>query len=486
MHVYACIILFMQNTTSRTAWQSLLAIFPHRLSCNPRADFVRGWGLHGGDSSLSPSPKNPFAYDDEPVENFTGSASKLPAGRGDPSFGLEDRGRLRRARLSTGLIFVVNGLVVAVWASRVPDFQERLHLAPAILGLELMMAALGSVVAMPMVGWLIHRFRSRRLVVATSLGACVSLPLIGLCSSVGELSLALLFYGAMCASMDVAMNTHGVLLEKRHQRHIMSSFHALFSVGGLAGSTLSGLLVSRGIAATTQLWASGAALSALCVVSFSWLALPPQTQDEASGETRGSLQFSVTLCALALLGFCIMLVEGAMTDWSTVFLRTGVAASPGLAPIGFAAFSGAMALGRATGDYLTTKLGPAVMGRYGTLMAFFGFSLALVSGSFDGAVLGFTCVGAGLATIIPNTLAASGNIAGSSPGPSIAAVTTAGYLGFLAGPPLIGFGAQISTLRNALWILVVLSGFSTFVTGFLKRTLPLQANHDCGRCARNV
>jgi MFS family permease len=168
-----------------------------------------------------------------------------------------------------------------------------------------------------------------------------------------------------------------------------------------------------------------------------------------------------------------MLVEGAIADWSAIYLRTSVLTGPGLAALGYAVFSGAMAGGRLTGDYLTGKLGRGHLVCYGALLAAAGLVFVLLFGNAGWALVGFTCAGAGLATIIPNTFAAAGNIEGSAPGPSLAVVTTAGYVGFLAGPPLIGFVAQLSTLRAALWILVVLSGLSAFASTPMKRTSPL-------------
>jgi MFS family permease len=163
-----------------------------------------------------------------------------------------------------------------------------------------------------------------------------------------------------------------------------------------------------------------------------------------------------------------MLVEGAIADWSAIYLRTSVLTGPGLAALGYAVFSGAMAGGRLTGDYLTGKLGRGHLVCYGALLAAAGLVFVLLFGNAGWALVGFTCAGAGLATIIPNTFAAAGNIEGSAPGPSLAVVTTAGYVGFLAGPPLIGFIAQLSTIRAALWILVVLSALSAFASTELR------------------
>jgi len=376
--------------------------------------------------------------------------------------------------VSVSLIFLIHGLIIATWASRIPAFQAQLHLSPAVLGRSLMMAAIGSVFAMPVAGWLIHKFGSLSITLGSTLGFGLALPLIAGSNTVLTLSVALLFYGAMAGSMDVAMNTHAVMLEKLYQRHIMSSFHALFSLGGMAGAALGGLVASRGVPVGLHFWVGGIALVAMSLLAFRWLPLPSPSADAEKLAPGGTIAWSVTLGALALLAFSIMLVEGAIADWSAIYLRTSVLTGPGLAALGYAVFSGAMAAGRLAGDYLTGKLGRAHLVCYGALLAAAGLAFVVVFGNAASALVGFTCAGAGLATIIPNTFAAAGNIEGTAPGPSLAVVTTAGYAGFLAGPPLIGSVAQLSTIRAALWILVVLSGLSAFASTYMKGNSPLR------------
>jgi MFS family permease len=242
----------------------------------------------------------------------------------------------------------------------------------------------------------------------------------------------------------------------------------------MAGSALGGLVASRGVPARVHFWVSGIALVAISTLAFRWLSLPPTPEEAEQMESGGTITWSVQLGALALLAFSIMLVEGAIADWSAIYLRISVLTGPGLAALGYAVFSGAMAAGRLTGDYLTGKLGRGRLVCYGALLAAAGLAFVLLFGNAGWALVGFTCAGAGLATIIPNAFAAAGNIEGSAPGPSLAVVTTAGYAGFLAGPPLIGFVAQLSTLRNALWILVILSGLSALASISMKKTSPLR------------
>ena len=195
----------------------------------------------------------------------------------------------------------------------------------------------------------------------------LALPLIAESNTVLILAVALLFYGAMAGSMDVAMNTHAVMLEKRYQRHIMSSFHALFSLGGMAGSALGGLVASRAVPAGIHFWVSGIALAAMSILVFRWLPLPSAPEDAEKVGSGGTITWSVPLGALAPLAFSIMLVEGAA--------------------LGYAVFSDAVAGGGLTGDYLTGKLGRGHLVCYGALLAAAGLVFVLLFGKAGWALV---------------------------------------------------------------------------------------------------
>jgi len=183
------------------------------------------------------------------------------------------------------------------------------------------------------------------------------------------------------------MNTHAVMLEKRYQRHIMSSFHALFSLGGMAGSALGGLVASRAVPAGIHFWVSGIALAAMSILVFRWLPLPSAPEDAGKVGSGGTITWSVPLGAIAPLAFSIMLVEGAIADWSAIYLRTSVLTGPGLAALGYAVFSDAMAGGGLTGDYLTGKLGRGHLVCYGALLAAAGLVFVLLFGKAGWALV---------------------------------------------------------------------------------------------------
>lgn len=362
-------------------------------------------------------------------------------------------GAARAARFAVAVIFLVHGILVASWVVHIPTVQARLGLSEGLLGLALLGIAGGSLVAMPATGLLVARFGSRPLTVWTSLAFCAALPLPLLASRPLLLGAALAVFGACAGAMDVAMNAHAVAVEQRWGRPVMSGFHAMFSLGGFAGAALGGLLLSHGAAPLGHVAAVAAVLAVVGLAVFGRL-LPAGVDVVARTPGRRLQRPSGWLLGLGALGFCVLLSEGAMGDWSAVYLRTARGAGPGLAAAGFATFSLTMGGARLVGDRLASRLGSVALLRWGTALAAVGLALALVPAHPYAAVAGFGLVGLGLANAVPVLYSAAGRAPGTSPGAAIATVTTIGYFGLLAGPPLIGFAAEVLTLTGALWIVV--------------------------------
>jgi MFS family permease len=345
-------------------------------------------------------------------------------------------------------------MIFASWVTRIPAVQARLLLSPGELGLALLGTAAGALVAMNLSGYLSARFGSRSVVTSAALCLCVLFPLLALAPTLPVLVATLVLFGASNGSMDVAMNTQGVAVERRYGRPILTSFHACYSLGGLAGSLLGGLVAASGMAPLPH-FLCVALLSAIVLLSITRFLLPAQAEAEGKGVT---FAFPTrALLALGLIAFCVVLGEGAMADWSAVYLSGTLHTGAGLAAAGYAAFSVVMALGRGVGDTLAARLGPKVMVRLGGLVAAGGLALALAGLWVPLALLGFGLVGAGFAVVFPLTLSAAGRASRQASGTAIAAVATCGYMGFLVGPPVIGFIADALSLRMALGTVVVLS-----------------------------
>ncbi len=371
--------------------------------------------------------------------------------------------KLRGAWWGTVLLFLAHGLVVSTWVSRIPSVQIALHLNNGVLGLTLLSSALGAVVTIPLAGWLVSRFGSKKISVATGVLFAFSLIPLSLSFNAISLAAALFVFGAAAASMDVSMNAQGVEVEKEMHNPTMSRFHGMFSLGGMAGAGVGGLLATHGFT-PLQHFSISSVLN-LFLVLGSWPLLLSTRDGQVGGEHR--LPFNKippVLFALSAIGFCILLSEGAMADWTAVYLRQVLAAGPGTAAAGYAVFSAAMAIFRFLGDMITARLGAIRTVRTGSLLAAGGLVWALVVQRPEWALPGFAIVGAGFSAIIPLIFGSGGRVPGVAPGPGIATVTGIGYIGFIVGPPAIGFASQLVTLRYALGVVVACCLLSAFLS----------------------
>lgn len=362
--------------------------------------------------------------------------------------------RLVAARAAVAAIFCLNGLALANWIARIPDAKARLALSDGTLGFVLLFAAIGALIGQPITGWLVGRFGSRRVTTTLGLVFALTLALLGMASNTPQLMAALLVVGLFNGGLDVAMNAQAALVEKAYGRPIMSSFHGLWSVGGLAGATLGGAVAAQGLAL-------GPHMLAVAGLAFVGLALATRwlTPDAGSGAGESGPSFALPSRALLLLGavaFGVLFCEGAIADWGAVYLREGLGSPPGLAATGYAVFALLMAAGRLSGDWLTLKLGARRIVRGGGALVALGVALAVTLGQPLVAIAGFGLIGAGVACTFPLLLSAAARTPGIAPGAAIAAIATSGYTGFLVGPPLIGSLAEALSLRGALGVLGVL------------------------------
>jgi MFS family permease len=355
----------------------------------------------------------------------------------------------RRARLAISVVFFVNGAVLASWLPHIPAVKAQHGISDGRLGVVLLSMAVGAVLALPLAGCLIARWGSRTMTAVAAVGFCLALPLPVVSPSVGLLCITLVLFGACNAMLDVSMNTQAAALEDSYGRPIMSSFHGLFSLGGVAGAMAAAGPMALGFGAVEHVVA--ATMVSLAAVVAAVGALPP-----SSGQTRsGAPVFarpSTALLTLGLLTFCALLAEGAMGDWSAVYLHDALGATSATAAFGFAAFSLTMAAGRFGGDRLARRLGPSVVLRVSGAIAAIGLGGALVLGSVPVAIIGFGLVGLGIANVIPILFSSAGRVPGVQAGTALAAVATTGYGGYLAGPPLIGLAADMVGLPVALAI----------------------------------
>lgn len=361
---------------------------------------------------------------------------------------------------STRLAFFTAGLAMAAWAPLVPYAKARIGLGEAELGLLLLCFGGGSMLAMPFTGGLAGRFGCRAVVLLSGFLCCLMLPVLALANSSPLLALTLFVFGVGLGTLDVAMNIQAVIVEKSAGAALMSGFHGLFSVGGVAGAGSMAFL----------LWSGASPLYSCVIISIVAvfalaLASPNLLREIDAAESKVPL-FVVPHGAVIIIGgvcFIVFMAEGAMLDWSALFLTAQRGLSGERAGLGYAIFSIAMMLGRLTGDHVVARFGGRRVMLAGGICSASGFLFAVSTSSGGTALAGFLLVGLGASNIVPILFTAAGKQTAMPASRAIAAITTIGYAGILSGPALIGFVAHVSNLNLAfgglgcLMLLVALS-----------------------------
>jgi MFS family permease len=354
-------------------------------------------------------------------------------------------------RAATTAAFLASGLGIGAWAASIPVFKNALSLSNGALSLALLAFAIGAVLAMQLANLAANKFGTAGGTRIAMLLFAISLLLPPLARSLAALVVAALAMGAAQGLLDVLMNAQASDVERRWGAAIMSSFHAAFSAGGLGGAALGGTLAGATAGRGMEL----AALASAILVGSAWMALRSRGRPMPS---RRRLMLPeralLPLCAAVLL---CMLCEGAMGDWSSVYLATVVGTAPGRAAVGYAAFSGTMLIGRLVGDRVVRRVGHARVVSVGGTVATIGLVLAVAFPTTVTSTAGFALVGLGLSNVVPAIYSAAGH-RGSTPENGVAMAATAGYAGFLVGPVMIGVTAQVVGLRIGILLLVGCAG----------------------------
>ncbi|WP_419757508.1 MFS transporter [Acidisoma sp.] len=355
---------------------------------------------------------------------------------------------LPAARLSTRLFFLSSGFVNAAWAPMVPFAKARTGLGTASFGAVLIGLGVGAVLIMPLVSWGLSRHGTRRCMAASCALLTLVLPLLAILSSPLGLAIALLCFGFGLGGLDAGMNAQAVEVEARSARPLMSGFHGMFSIGGLAGSLGLTLLLASGLSLLVAVFTIMAIFLVLWLTRLRGL-LPGREPRPAAGQ-QSSLRLALHPVVLVIGALCFIgfLGEGATLDWSALFLHgKGLATAYG--GVGYAAFSVTMAAGRLTGDALARRWGVVRLLRFSAILAALGWAAAvLVPG--PAAVAGFALVGLGAANIVPLLFGAAARVPGVPTSVSIPLISALGYAGMLCGPAMVGFAAAATSLGVAL------------------------------------
>lgn len=350
------------------------------------------------------------------------------------------------ARWAISTVFLLNGAGIGLWAAHVPTVQARMGIDTGMLSMVLLTVAAGALLAMPLMGGLTGRWGTRRMVLLSGFAFAAMTPLIMGAPSLPLLFIAAFLFGVSNGALDVAMNANASEVETARGLPTMSSFHGFFSLGGLFGAGIGGLLVGQGLG-------HGQGALMVGVVTAVVLALSaPRVMGFAATHGAGS-HFSLPRGAALSLGLLALLcfaVEGALVDWSALLMQERTRATPASAALGFSAFSIAMAACRFAGDRLIVRFGALRIMVIGGLAMFAGLALAVASTHFVLSAVGFALVGLGAANVVPLLIGAAGRIPGMSAGNGVAAVATLGYGGLLLAPPVLGWVAMHSSIMVAL------------------------------------
>ena len=346
---------------------------------------------------------------------------------------------MSRPRLAVSLLFLMNGFFTGSWAPKIPEFAARLSLSEGQLGLMILIFGLGSIIAMPATGFFLARFGSTGTVKVAALLFLPALLLISIVPIVPLAVLAMFYFGAMMAMMDVSMNGNTVAVEKAEGRAIMSSCHAFWSLGGLVGASIGGFLIAA-LGTLGHAVVATVIAAALLAVSFPRLQPDAPAMDEKREKIR--LPLTPLPWLIGIMALFSMIPEGAIMDWSALYLRDERMVSVAWSGFGFAAFQMTMTTMRFAGDHIRDRFGAVRTLRFCAAMSVIGLLLAGLSSYTALIIIGFAIAGIGISNMIPIAFSAAGNLPGMAPGIGLSVTTTLGYSGILVAPSGIGFLAE--------------------------------------------
>lgn len=360
-------------------------------------------------------------------------------------------------RASVGTFFFIQGLCFASWASRIPTIQAQLGLSDGELGGVLFSLPVGLMASLPLSGWLVTKFGSRQTLIAATILYAFTLPLLGLANTTWQLSGILFFFGLWGNLFNIAVNTQAVGVEALYGRSIMSSFHGLWSLAGFTGAAIGTYLVSINVVPLVHF-----CLISVLAIFLLLIAYRNTLQQDADSDQSKPLFVmpDSALLKLGLIAFCSMICEGTMFDWSGVYFQKAVQVPKEFTTLGYVAFMSTMAGGRFAGDWLTTRFGAKRIIQLNGIVIALGLLIAVGLPYLWTATFGFLLVGIGVSTIVPLVYGAAGKSTTMSAGVALSAVSSISFLGFLAGPPMIGFIAQAASLRWSFAVVAAL-GFCT-------------------------
>ncbi|MDP9048598.1 MAG: MFS transporter [Bacteroidota bacterium] len=368
-------------------------------------------------------------------------------------------------RIAVGALFFMAGLCFSSWASRIATVQQTMGLSDAALGAVLFSLPVGLMCSLPFSGWIITKIGSKRLLLSAILVYGLALVSLGLAKNTFQLVICLVCYGFASNAVNISVNTQAVAAERLHEKPIMASFHGLWSLAGFTGAGIGTIMIGNGVNPFDHFVIILMVLIVGVFIASRYLYddfenvknIPTSTMPLV---TR--LRLIIPLITLGTIAFCSMICEGAMFDWSVIYFKKVIDAPIALQGAGFTAFMLTMAGGRFIADWFSHRFGLKRTLQISGTLTTTGLLIAVLFPYFYTAMAGFLLVGAGVSSVVPMVYSAAGKSKTMSPGVALAAVSTIGFIGFLVGPPLIGFIAGLATLR-ASFVFIAVMGISVVV-----------------------
>ena len=368
---------------------------------------------------------------------------------------------LRRARIAVTITFIVNGFTVGSFVARIPDIKRILEISNGTLGGSLLFVSIGVFLALRPAGKRAAKYGSQPVIFWATLALSGALVLVGLLLSLQWLWFSLFLFGFALATQDVAMNAHAVVVEQRAGRRLMSVFHGMFSVGTLFGGILGGLFSQWKVTPLQQ-------ASALAIIIFiiAYAIKPlflPADADKHDFSSGPRARHPFIFWILGFFGLFAAISEGAAGDWGGVLARDAFGATPFISTLPYIVFCTAMIIGRFSGDYLAHRFGASLVIAAGGIISGTGLTVGLIVGGIPAIMVSWFLLGIGLSVVIPLMFSAAGTLASKkyagviAPSEAVAKVSGVSYFGFVIGPPLIGFIADIVELR---WTLLLIAAFA--------------------------
>jgi len=367
-------------------------------------------------------------------------------------------------RLAVAAFFFIAGLNFASWASRIPDVRLKLHLSDAALGGVLFALPVGSMVSLPFAGWLVARFGSKQVISIAAIAYPISLILIGWAGTIWQLVPMVFAFGLLGNLCNIAINTQAVGVEALYGRSIMASFHGIWSMAGFTGAAIGTFVVSNNITPLLHF----SFVAAACVVSVILVRKYALPKDAGHPDQPLFVKPDEHLLKLGLIAFSCMVCEGTMFDWSGVYFQKVVVVPKEMTTLGYAAFMSTMAGGRFLGDWLVTRIGKKLVLESSGITIASGLLISVLFPYIVPATIGFLLVGIGVSSVVPLVYSSAGKSKTLSPGVALTAVSTIGFLGFLLGPPVVGFMAQAFSLRWSFTLIAVLGLGTTILASQIK------------------